>query len=246
MGLGVLQYAQDYDEKTPVKPESGFGTAYQCTAPDTGTWGNQIMPYVKSTQIFKCPSAGPYNDATYFNGNTQNFSSSYLMNAMITTGASPTLATAGQVRYTPNAAAAYDAAGFNTSLIEAPAVTISIVEGTSDYDNGPGGGPKVTSAGARYYGSYLTAQQNNDGTPGLTGTSYGMPGAYFSKIHLEGMNLAFCDGHVKWFSFAKLKTLGNGTIPFAGYKNGSPGGAGLYQNNGIADFQPLVTTAAGG
>jgi len=39
--------------------------------------------------------------------------------------------------------------------------------------------------------------------------------------------------------------LGNGSTPFGGYKNGAPGGAGLYQNNGIADFQPLTSTPAG-
>ena len=57
LGLGLLQYVQDYDEKYPAKPSSGFGTAYQIAAvDDTGAWGNQITSYVKSTQIFQCPS----------------------------------------------------------------------------------------------------------------------------------------------------------------------------------------------
>src|SRR6478736_708659 len=48
LSLGLVQYVQDYDEKNPAKPYSGFGTAYQCTEPETGNWGNQILPYVKS------------------------------------------------------------------------------------------------------------------------------------------------------------------------------------------------------
>jgi prepilin-type N-terminal cleavage/methylation domain-containing protein/prepilin-type processing-associated H-X9-DG protein len=47
IGLGVLQYVQDYDEKYPLlygasgTPSQGLGA---------------IQPYVKSTQIFQCPS----------------------------------------------------------------------------------------------------------------------------------------------------------------------------------------------
>ncbi len=42
--LGYMQYTQDYDEKVPA--------AYYYT---TG-WYNTMYPYIKSTQIYKCPS----------------------------------------------------------------------------------------------------------------------------------------------------------------------------------------------
>ena len=45
IGLGVLQYAQDYDEKYPT----GSDTAAL-------TWQQKTQPYLKSTQIFVCPS----------------------------------------------------------------------------------------------------------------------------------------------------------------------------------------------
>ena len=41
LGLGMLQYAQDYDEK--------YSDA-------TVGWGGAIFPYVKSTQVYVCPS----------------------------------------------------------------------------------------------------------------------------------------------------------------------------------------------
>ena len=49
IGLGILQYAQDYDERIPVVGLNGQAR---------GPWMYQIYPYVKSTQIFNCPSLG--------------------------------------------------------------------------------------------------------------------------------------------------------------------------------------------
>ena len=46
IGLGVMMYAQDYDEK--------YNFAY-CINP-TVTWPNLLMPYVKNAQLFTCPS----------------------------------------------------------------------------------------------------------------------------------------------------------------------------------------------
>lgn len=49
--LGIMQYTQDNDEKFPIL--YGYD-------PDTWAWTNawyvNIQPYVKSTQLFKCPS----------------------------------------------------------------------------------------------------------------------------------------------------------------------------------------------
>jgi prepilin-type N-terminal cleavage/methylation domain-containing protein/prepilin-type processing-associated H-X9-DG protein len=47
IGLGVMQYTQDYDEKMPSRVN--FGT-------QTQNWREVIQPYVKSTQLFACPS----------------------------------------------------------------------------------------------------------------------------------------------------------------------------------------------
>ena len=60
IGLGLLQYTQDYDEKLPM-------SAHPSTEPfpnrpsQSGTywlWWHMIYPYVKSEQIFNCPSVG--------------------------------------------------------------------------------------------------------------------------------------------------------------------------------------------
>ena len=48
IGLGVMQYLQDYDEKYPVQDE---------TATPPLLWFAPVMPYIKSRQVFRCPSA---------------------------------------------------------------------------------------------------------------------------------------------------------------------------------------------
>lgn len=49
MGLGALMYMQDYDEKSvPVSASSDASTGYG--------WAGLLQPYIKSTQIYQCPS----------------------------------------------------------------------------------------------------------------------------------------------------------------------------------------------
>ncbi len=49
IGLGIMQYTQDYDEKLPAR-------VYFGGPPGEGSWRDVIQPYVKSTQLFACPS----------------------------------------------------------------------------------------------------------------------------------------------------------------------------------------------
>jgi prepilin-type N-terminal cleavage/methylation domain-containing protein/prepilin-type processing-associated H-X9-DG protein len=63
IGLGAFQYTQDYDEKFPLWFADKDGTAGQnmvttgagAANVDTG-WAELIQPYLRSTQIFQCPS----------------------------------------------------------------------------------------------------------------------------------------------------------------------------------------------
>ena len=47
LSLGLMQYAQDYDERLPNAGEGGVAV---------GGWANVIQPYVKSTDLLQCPS----------------------------------------------------------------------------------------------------------------------------------------------------------------------------------------------
>ena len=51
IGLGIMQYTQDYDERFPQRYYGDAGNRQQAN-----TWRRNIFPYVKSTQLFSCPS----------------------------------------------------------------------------------------------------------------------------------------------------------------------------------------------
>lgn len=53
IGLGVMQYTQDYDEKYPMRY---YGGATPVAVQNANSWRRQIFPYVKSAQLFSCPS----------------------------------------------------------------------------------------------------------------------------------------------------------------------------------------------
>ncbi|RYG62915.1 DUF1559 domain-containing protein [bacterium] len=50
IGLGMLQYSQDYDEQIVPALIDGYPVIGQAS------WAYVIQPYVKSTQLFRCPS----------------------------------------------------------------------------------------------------------------------------------------------------------------------------------------------
>lgn len=55
IGLGLMQYTQDYDEIYPVQTDpNGFVDNYANSA---NCWITRIQPYVKSWKVFRCPSA---------------------------------------------------------------------------------------------------------------------------------------------------------------------------------------------
>lgn len=71
IGLGLIQYSQDYDERYPAQ-KSTLGTdgQYQIVVDYSNpavyntangqNWVASIEPYVKSWQFYKCPTAQPY------------------------------------------------------------------------------------------------------------------------------------------------------------------------------------------
>ena len=71
MVLGILSYAQDYDERFPTHCRAGLPAGVG----DDYSWATQIMPYVKNDQLFLCPSASWNNRARLCGGYAYNLSS---------------------------------------------------------------------------------------------------------------------------------------------------------------------------
>ena len=66
IGLGILQYSQDFDEKLP----------FACWDDGAFPWHFTVQPYIKSFQLFKCPSYTP----TTVVSNAPAASASYVAN----------------------------------------------------------------------------------------------------------------------------------------------------------------------
>jgi len=56
IGLGIAQYTQDYDEKMPIFGQNGSIPAVPVFSTDQTLWPDMVQPYVKSVQLFVCPS----------------------------------------------------------------------------------------------------------------------------------------------------------------------------------------------
>src|SRR5690606_29694298 len=72
MGLGVMQYVQDYDEKYPpgrhaTSQAPPNGVSWSGTPSSVWYWQQTIFPYVKSNQLYVCPSS-KYNTTIPVNG----------------------------------------------------------------------------------------------------------------------------------------------------------------------------------
>jgi prepilin-type processing-associated H-X9-DG protein len=168
IGLGMMQYTQDYDEKYPYHVQGfngGYGSVEIQTDPSmpgydftTGTdapnndkyksWMDSIFPYVKSKQIYLCPSGSDLQTYGSY-GYSSCISGAYATSFKIS------------VPFAPMALAA----------VERPAEVMILMDW-----------------------NYLYNSIANPSTKGYIIN-------YFDRRifpHLDGGNLAYADGHVKW------------------------------------------------
>lgn len=201
IGLGLMQYVQDYDEQMAPLDALPYGV-----------WRKhpfeRMEPYLKNSQVFKCPS-DPTTAAD--------------TNAMLIMGAQNTLTVLSS--YGINAdrgpiagtSARWGVFGLNFPVaiadIPSPAETIMASEKRgSDF---PPGDPE----------GLLNDSLN---TP-TTGYSVDATGTVSTR-HFEGANYIFCDGHVKWFKrrYANFDATGanatrNGAFYYYWWRNGVNG-----------------------
>jgi prepilin-type N-terminal cleavage/methylation domain-containing protein/prepilin-type processing-associated H-X9-DG protein len=187
IGLGLIMYAQDYDETLAgVDPSNGYAAGHNhnlgWNAPFTAgvpatyrNWARDVQPYIKNFGIYVCPSAFP---RTSFNGgnppfnecnkvaNPTCFDTSYALNGL---AESRTLA-----------------------AIPAPADIIFLRE-FSIYSRTAQTRPRRNSASSPRFREFNHI--------------------LYDFIHNEGSNLLFCDGHAKWRKKVSLRFTDFGADP---------------------------------
>jgi len=93
IGLGFMQYSQDYDERYPLHFANNDGsivTSWASSPTNAGEpgrdmgWAELIQPYVKSRQILQCPSepTGPVSALSNGTGYTDYMSNVYDINQL--------------------------------------------------------------------------------------------------------------------------------------------------------------------
>lgn len=200
LGLAVMQYTQDYDEKYPLSwfgripggPSRGSYTQTDASMPGAHfttidpsggagssgnwiTWMDMIYPYVKSIQVYRCPSSVDAETVPdyHYSGAFGNTPSNLLANTGTNNWES----------------------GRYGNLIARSALPLAAVQRPSEivmiYEMS-GSGPTKDSPFAAY---------QMRGNPFSISNSGRM---HEFKIHLEGGNVAYGDGHVKWKSHAKM------------------------------------------
>jgi len=220
LGLGFLQYTEDYDEHWPVN--GGGATNPLIGNPNSlgAGWGGQIYPYIKSTAVFICPSDTTNNAQAIANSSvdpTYNTAVSYAANLNL-------LRTDGS-----NQAAGDLHPGSSIAVELSPSKTVLLNEVSND--NAHLTTPQEDTDGAYWFsawadvysavdngtGGNMYAWSYDFGTGGnlATGELGGEPStANNANVarHNGGSDFLMCDGHAKWFNGSSVSP---GAVAFA-------------------------------
>jgi prepilin-type N-terminal cleavage/methylation domain-containing protein/prepilin-type processing-associated H-X9-DG protein len=187
MGLGIMQYTQDYDEKLPPVDESyssGGEIFPDGSAGPTSSyliWIDLLNPYVKSYQIFNDPDNS--NSSLIYTGKWRPGG----LEGRVTYGYNSSAHSVGTA-YCGGTCPGVNLSGASLASVETPANTIMITDSLEYFIVGPG---------------------NGLGT-GTCQTAAGGVGLYSDCVvdrHLNTVNVAFVDGHVK--SMQKSTIIGS-------------------------------------
>ena len=172
LGLGIEMYLQDYDEEYP--PYGGWvGSNLWC-------WPSSLLPYVKNTQVFRCPSDKPQPRTDWTGTSPLDgfgvplINISYGMNL-------------GIQRWYPS-----KPQGLGSNWGDA-----GILQGASTVTVANPAGTILLGEFARIYDLHGIYADQLWLAYVMEGSEYDAESSLPDR-HNGGVNLAYCDGHAKW------------------------------------------------
>lgn len=182
MGLGLMQYTQDYDSNFPMATTLHNGRL--------ASWRQVIQPYIKSTQLLRCPSNRNAETITHLANDP------YPETFVSYAASASSVATAAEDRRVDG----LGIIGWNNpvpeTLIAVPAQCIAVVESTA----------RNSSFDIRNTGQFAQETSAPPATP-VTATTLAAAGSngHLFSGHLSTANFLYADGHVK--SQRPLRTI---------------------------------------
>ncbi len=191
IGIAMSMYSQDYDER--LVPQAIYGPNKTGDGQTSFNWNYCLDPYIKSEQVYLCPSR---NQQTMVRYNEPETNYGYNRAGQ----PSDSLVRSGSANYALGGA--WDAAG--NQLGWSTVLTLAAVPNPSDTVVI---GDAVTwlqaeANGLAYWGNgypYLHWSANNPATGAATGSP--------DPRHFDGANFVYLDGHVKWHKTPLSSTL---------------------------------------
>jgi len=186
LGLGFVQYAQDNDELFCPGVDSGPDNRYGC-----GGWAHQVMPYLKSAGIFKCPD----DSSKYLNWQPISYA---INDALIGDGNRDSAgrghgAPLAQLNAPANTVLLCEAYGVMMDLNNAAATDFSVGATMDTKFWGQGDGKGCTALCFAQYATGNPVGQNLELFKGIP-----------NGAHTDGSNYLATDGHVKWLRATKI------------------------------------------
>ena len=189
IGLGMYQYSQDFDEKF-VSNCYGPSSSGQYQSGNYGgglnyKWMDAMQPYVKSTQLFTCPSDTEQDVANL------TFSPQYIPADKLVGSSYQNYGSYG-VNTNYGSYRGPGSGGLTLATVEAPSTTFWVLE-------------TYPTAARSNYGKYRTAFDSTGATLAVnaagdkaevTSSGFHYGGGVHAR-HLETTNVLYTDGHVK-------------------------------------------------
>jgi prepilin-type N-terminal cleavage/methylation domain-containing protein/prepilin-type processing-associated H-X9-DG protein len=168
LGLGLAQYTQDFDE---TYPNGNTGCANTCG------WASPVVPYIKSTGVFKCPDDGTANTSP---------------NVVVSYAINDTLLGDG---------IGNNGTGAKIAALNAPTSTVMLCEvqnWSGSIATIPDASPSATESTNFWGGHPFSSTLYATGTP--PGQTLQVISAQNGTVHTNGSNYLATDGHVKFLN----------------------------------------------